>query len=118
MQPNYGSDPYNAPPPSLPAPRKEPFFSLIASFFIPGLGTILNGETRKGVTFMAVFYLSPVAGFMFALIVASIRDYVSPTSYLYGLFYLLLLVSAVAWFWGLIDAYKGAEAHNAKHGLH
>ncbi|MDN5559850.1 MAG: hypothetical protein L0G23_10525, partial [Ruaniaceae bacterium] len=59
MNPNSGPNQYNSLP-GVPAPRKEPFFSLVASFFIPGLGTILNGETAKGVRFMAAFYLSPL----------------------------------------------------------
>lgn len=106
MQPNHGSNPYDTYSRPAPAPRKEPFFSLLASFFICGLGTILNGETSKGVKFMAVFFLSPLFGMMVGLFISSAMLLVG------------LLVSFGVWVWGLIDAYKGAEAHNARHGLH
>lgn len=98
-----------------PAPRKEPFFSLIASFFVTGLGTILNGEVRRGFTFMACFYLSPVVALIISILLAFVAG--SGVS-LFVLLLLALVVSAVTWLWALIDAYKGAEAHNARHGLH
>lgn len=106
MQPNHGSNPYDTYSRPALAPRKEPFFSLIASFFIPGLGTILNGETRKGLKFMAAFYLSPIVSLIIGLFAIS------------ALMLAGFLVSLGAWIWSLIDAYKGAEAHNARHGLH
>lgn len=119
MNPNSGPNQYNSLP-GVPAPRKEPFFSLVASFFIPGLGTILNGETAKGVRFMAAFYLSPliaiIASFGFGFAVALISGGSPPFNP--SVFLLALLVAATAWFWSLIDAYKGAEAHNARNGLH
>lgn len=114
MQPNYGSNPYDTYSRPAPAPRKEPFFSLIASFFIPGLGTILNGETSKGVKFMATFYLAP-----FGILLMGYTLFAVSGIYLYLPCLLVgILVAIGAWLWGLIDAYKGAEAHNARHGLH
>lgn len=106
MQPNHGSNPYNTHTRPAPAPRKEPFFSLIASFFVPGLGTILNGETRKGVTILAVYFLGSLVSLLISLFVFS------------GFLLVMFLVAFGAWIWGLIDAYKGAEAHNARHGLY
>lgn len=133
-----------------PQPRKEPFFSLIISFFIPGLGTILNGEGRKGGAIMAVAYLTPVVALIGFFFFALRFDYPGNVVYdallgflpgslgfgllfkslisSYGFFpdlYLapLLVLCAIpvmigAWVWGLIDAYKGAEAHNARYGMH
>ena len=134
-----------------PQPRKEPFFSLVISFFIPGLGTILNGEGRKGGSIMAVAYLTPVLA-LIGLVVDTFRYDFPPLRLGYdvlpaflpgGLGYGVMLsslprgfgyFSAIgltplmilgvipivigAWVWGLIDAYKGAEAHNARYGMH
>ena len=110
MNPSYGPSPqvpYSGPQGYYPAPaqRKEPVLSLLASFFIPGLGTILNGETGKGLGIMALYFLVPLAPLMIALFVSTI------------FIFLVGLVALGAWIWGLIDAYKGAQAYNARHGL-
>lgn len=107
---------YGPPFVSSPAPRKEPFFSLVASFFIPGLGTILNGQTARGAIFMACFYLGPV----WAVAVALLSSFFSYRLRIYGPIGLLVavLTSIGLWFWSLIDAYRGAEAHNMRYGLH
>lgn len=118
----YGMNPQSAQPGPSPAPRKEPFFSLLASFFIPGLGTILNGQTRKGVLFMATFYVGPIVifvvtelffSFLFQLDLLGLRLYV-----FYARIFAIILLALGTWFWGLLDAYRGAEAHNARNGLH
>lgn len=98
------------------APRKEPFFSLVASFFIPGLGTILNGEVARGIAFMACFYLSPVAGFALMFVALFVSSAASILSFLF--LGLAAVVSLGVWVWGMIDAYRGAELHNSLHGLH
>lgn len=119
---HQGPQGYSRPFISAPAPRKEPFFSLVASFFIPGLGTILNGQTTRGAIFMACFYLGPV----WALVVSFLSIFLgSFVGYQFGMYRagpVLLLVAVLTsiglWFWSLIDAYRGAEAHNMRYGLH
>lgn len=75
--------------------RKEPGLMLLASFFIPGLGTILNGETGKGVGILIAYFIS------------------------YLLIFVIIGIPMVIgfWVWGMIDAYNGAKNFNARHGL-
>lgn len=78
-----------------PVQRKEPWLSLLVSFFIPGVGSMINGDTRRGVGIL-VGYLACAA-----------------LSWL-----LLPIAGMIAFFvWGLVDAYQGAERWNRMHGL-
>jgi TM2 domain-containing membrane protein YozV len=96
----YGSDPV-APVTAGPygtgyavAP-KSPGISLLASFFIPGLGTMINGEVNKGIGIL-VGYVACL--FLFFLLVP-------------------LLGAMVLWVWGMVDAYQGAVRWNHAHGI-
>jgi TM2 domain-containing membrane protein YozV len=74
---------------------KSPGLSLLASFFIPGLGTLINGNAGLGI---AIF-----VAYRFAWLTTMI---------LIG----FLLLPAV-WIWGMIDAYQGAQKWNTAHGI-
>lgn len=104
-QPGYGS----AMPPSGPYPQagytapggmvvapKSPGVSLIASFFIPGLGSMINGDVGKGVIFLVGYIISLV---LTIILIGFI-----------GIF--------VFWIWGMVDAYNGARLWNARHGIY
>lgn len=75
-------------------PRKEPVLSLIVSFFIPGVGSMINGEVGKGVGIL-IGYIIAIA-FSFILI---------------GVPFLLGF-----WIWGMVDGYTGAVRFNQQHG--
>jgi TM2 domain-containing membrane protein YozV len=99
---HYGSDqppiPHDAWAPTsmgYAVAPKNPAVSLIASFFIPGLGTMLNGEVGKGVGILVGYF---VCLFLFFLI-------------------LPLLVALGLWVWGMVDAYQGAQQWNRRHGI-
>jgi TM2 domain-containing membrane protein YozV len=74
---------------------KNPGLALIASFFIPGLGSMLNGDVGKGVGILLGYFLCI---FLFFLIVP-------------------LLVAVGLWVWGMVDAYQGAQQWNRRHGI-
>ena len=75
-------------------PRKEPVLSLIVSFFLPGVGTMINGEVGKGVGIL-VGYL---VGVLFS-------------------FFLIGVPFAIGfWVWGMVDGYTGAVRYNQLHG--
>ena len=74
---------------------KNPAVSLIASFFIPGLGSMLNGEVGKGIGILIGYF---ACIFLFFLIVP-------------------LLVAVGLWVWGMVDAYHGAQQWNRRHGI-
>ena len=97
--PGHASSPYSSwtatPGAAYGVAPKNPAVSLLASFFIPGLGTMLNGEVNKGVGILVGYILCL---FTFFLIVP-------------------LLVAVVLWVWGMVDAYQGAQAWNRRHGI-
>ena len=101
--PGYGAQPYGAPGYGAVQPywqvpqaaRKDPALMLVASLIIPGLGTILNGETGKGIGILAAY----IIGALLSVILIGLPI-------MFGF-----------WIWGMVDAYSGAKDHNARHGL-
>src|ERR1043165_3665602 len=63
---------------------KNPAVSLIVSFFIPGVGSLINGDTTTGVIILVLGIVGIVASF----------------------FLIGLPVAIGAWIWGMIDAYQ------------
>ena len=97
--PGYPQQPHNAPqgysaPYGMVMP-KNPAVSLIVSFFIPGVGSMINGDTGKGVGILIGYLISWV------LIIVII-----------GIFGVIGF-----WVWGMVDAYSGAVNWNRRHGI-
>ncbi len=88
----YAVRPYPGVPPVVP---KSPALALLISFFVPGVGTMLNGEVGKGI-FILVGYLM---GFMLSIVLVGIP----------------ILIGF--WVWGMADAYTGAQRWNAARGI-
>lgn len=76
------------------APRKEPALGLVASFFIPGLGSIINGDVGRGVGILIGY----VVGVLLSVILIGIP------------------VALGLWIWGMVDGYQGAVARNRLNG--
>ncbi|MCA0178529.1 MAG: hypothetical protein LCH77_02790 [Actinobacteria bacterium] len=118
QQPYAAPQPYSAPPQPYAAPSvygspqpygqpgqpsyavgqiapKNPGLSLLASFFIPGLGTMINGEVGKGVAMLVIYLVS------WPLILVLIG----------------IPMMLVVWIWGMVDAYTGAQNWNRRHGI-
>jgi TM2 domain-containing membrane protein YozV len=91
MQPGYAMR-----PDGMVVAPKNPAVSLLASFFIPGLGSMLNGDVSKGVVILVCYLISAVL----TLVIIGI----------FGLFGF--------WIFGMVDAYNGARAWNARHGIY
>lgn len=78
-------------PQAAPAPastvqkEKNPVLSLILSFFFPGLGSIFNGDTVKGIG----IYLGTIIGML-----------------------LLVIPGVIVWIYGMYDAYSTAKKMN------
>lgn len=108
-QPGYPQSPYGQPQPGQLQPaglygpsqyqpaagRKEPAISLLVSFFVPGVGTIINGETGKGVGILVGFIVCAMLSWLLVPIAGMVA----------------------LWIWGLVDAYQGAQRFNLAHGL-
>jgi TM2 domain-containing membrane protein YozV len=73
---------------------RNPAASLLASFLVPGLGTIINGEMGKGLVILVAWITAWV------LVLAIIG---------------LILVPAV-WIYCMYDAFQGARRYNLAHG--
>lgn len=74
---------------------KSPGGSLVASFFIPGLGTMINGDVSKGIGILIGYSIS----WLLSLIIIGVPFLVA------------------FWIWGMVDAYQGAKEWNARHGF-
>lgn len=87
---------YQAPLPGGDAVApKNPALSLIAALFIPGLGSMINGDVGKGVAILIGYGIA----WLFTFILIGIP-------FLFGF-----------WIWGMVDGYQGAQRWNARHGI-
>ncbi|MEW5954896.1 MAG: hypothetical protein AB1815_14490 [Bacillota bacterium] len=71
--------------------QKNPGLAAVLSFFITGLGQIYNGSVGKGVALIVVQVINALLMF----VVVGFLTY------------------PLVWIYGVYDAYKGAERHNA-----
>jgi TM2 domain-containing membrane protein YozV len=74
---------------------KNPALGVILSFFIPGLGSMVNGDATRGVIILIVY----VVGWFLAFFLIGIP----------------ILIGA--WIWGLVDGYLSAQRWNLAHGI-
>jgi TM2 domain-containing membrane protein YozV len=74
---------------------KNPALGVILSFFIPGLGSIVNGSTGRGVAILGLY----VFGWILAFFLIGIP----------------ILIGA--FIWGLVDGYLSAQRWNQAHGI-
>lgn len=74
---------------------KNPALGVILSFFIPGLGSMVNGDATRGVIILVTY----VVGWFLAFFLIGIP----------------ILVGA--WIWGLVDGYLSAQRWNLAHGI-
>ena len=85
-----------APPPgSIAIAPKSPAVSLLVSFFIPGVGSMINGDVGTGVAILVLYIVGWLTSF----------------------FLIGIPLAIGAWIWGLIDAYQGAQKWNRAHGI-
>ena len=87
--------PAPVPQPPLQVAPKSPGLALLASFFLPGLGQLVNGQAAKGILVFVMWVLS----------LASILVLVG------------FLLAPVVWVWSMVDAYSDARRWNARHGV-
>jgi TM2 domain-containing membrane protein YozV len=74
---------------------KNPAVGVILSFFIPGLGSMVNGSGGRGATILGLY--------MFGWILA---------------FFLIGIPILIGvWIWGMVDGYLSAQRWNLAHGI-
>lgn len=91
----YGGQGYAGQPMQQSVAPKSPAVSVLISVFIPGLGSIINGNTATGVT---ILVLDIIAAF-------------------FSLFLIGIPFAIGIWIWGLVDAYTSAQKWNTAHGI-
>jgi TM2 domain-containing membrane protein YozV len=96
----YGQvQPYGQPQAGYPVRQvvapKNPAVGVILSFFIPGLGTMVNGSAGRGVLILALYLVGWVLSF----------------------FLIGFPIVLGAWIWGLVDGYTSAQRWNRQHGI-
>jgi len=74
---------------------KNAALGVILSFFIPGLGSMVNGSAGRGAIILGVY----VVGWILAFFLIGIPI-------LFG-----------AWIWGMVDGYLSAQRWNQAHGI-
>lgn len=74
---------------------KNPALGVILSFFIPGVGSMVNGDATRGVIILVIY----MVGWVLALFLIGIP----------------ILIGA--WIWGLVDGYLSAQRWNLAHGI-
>lgn len=91
--------PYPQPAPGYQVAPKNAGIALLVSFFIPGVGSMMNGEAGKGAGILL--------GWMMGLLLTA------------TLFFAIIGLPLCfgMWLLGLIDAYQGAQSWNRKHGV-
>jgi TM2 domain-containing membrane protein YozV len=104
-QPQYGVQPYarqqgypagtGQPQGQLVVAPKNPAVSLIASFFIPGLGSMISGRVGIGILILGIY----VVGLILTFIIIGFP------------------IALGAWVWGMIDGYQSAVNWNRAHGI-
>ena len=98
-------------------PRRDPTGYVLASFFIPGLGSLLNEDIRGGLTIMGIHYLTP---FVFlAVLFFGMFSFGSDTGMMVvgiSTMVLFFVVYVGTWIWGMIEAYKRTKEHNEYFG--
>ena len=86
-----------APQPPYMVPRKEPGIALLASFFIPGLGSMINGDVGPGVGILGLYLFGLVLIICLGWIIVG---------------FIGLPIALAAWIWGMVHGYQGAVRHN------
>jgi TM2 domain-containing membrane protein YozV len=74
---------------------KNPAIGVVLSFFIPGLGTMVNGSAGRGVLILATYAVG----------------------WLLSFFLIGIPILIGAWIWGLVDGYASAQRWNRQHGI-
>lgn len=89
--------------------RKSPVVQLLISAIAPGLGSLGNGETRRGGLILGLWFA------MIALLISSAgQDPAKPLT-IVG-FELCLFGIPALWIFNLVSAWRGANRHNLRRG--
>jgi TM2 domain-containing membrane protein YozV len=69
--------------------------AVIASLFIPGLGSMINGKAGKGVLILCCYIVAAIS----------------------CLFLIGFILAPAVWIWGMVAGYQDATKWNREHGI-
>lgn len=72
---------------------RNPVASLLASLLLPGLGTIINGDTGKGILILVMWI----------------------TAWILVLFTVGVIIVPAVWIYSMYDGFRGARRYNLAH---
>ncbi len=94
-QGGYPMGAYPQPYPPMAIAPKSPGVAVLASFFIPGLGSMISGRGGMGALILCMYVLS----WILTVVIVGI----------FGVF--------GCWIWGMVQGYSDAVAWNRQHGI-
>lgn len=92
----YYANPPAPPQYPLQVKPKSSVAGVVLSFFIPGLGSMVNGNAGVGAVILIMWIISLITG---------------------PLLLFPYLVALGMWIWGMIDGHLSAQKWNAAHGI-
>ena len=93
--PQQHQQPYGQPYPQMMVAPKSPGVAVLASFFIPGLGSMISGRGGMGALILCLYFVSWILTIVFIGFIG-----------VFGF-----------WIWGMIQGYADAVAWNRSHGI-
>jgi TM2 domain-containing membrane protein YozV len=91
----YPPAPYGQPQQFIHVQGRSAAVAVIASLFIPGLGSMLNEKVAKGILILACYIVAVVTIF----------------------FFIGFILAPAVWIWGMVAANNDAHAWNRAHGI-
>ncbi|HYS40307.1 MAG TPA: hypothetical protein VEO01_32225 [Pseudonocardiaceae bacterium] len=95
QHPQQYQQPYPQPYPQMTVAPKSPGVAVLASFFIPGLGSMISGRGGMGALILCLYFVSWILTIVFIGFIG-----------VFGF-----------WVWGMIQGYADAVAWNRRHGI-
>lgn len=93
--PQQYQQPYGPPNPQMMVAPKSPGVAVLASFFIPGLGSMISGRGGIGALILCLYVVSWILTIVLVGFIGVIGF----------------------WIWGMIQGYADAVAWNRRHGI-
>src|SRR6266702_3665928 len=95
QHPQHHPQQYPQPYPQMMVAPKSPGVAVLASFFIPGLGSMISGRGGMGALILCLYFVSWILTIVFIGFIG-----------VFGF-----------WVWGMIQGYADAVAWNRRHGI-
>lgn len=111
--------PIAMPPSHAQVQRKSPAHAALISTLVPGLGTILSGDTMRGVLLLVAWFPGwVVLGWLWVAFCAGLSAASGYDIFAVPAFFGALGYGLAIWAGGILDAYSSARNFNARNNIH